>query len=54
MTLGLKEKLPELANTVRDNPNIPFGGHKQIGLDVEYGLEGLLSFRQIKFVCFYK
>ena len=35
------------------DPCMPFGGHKQSGLGVEYGLEGLLSFCQTKSVYMY-
>ncbi|PWY79694.1 aldehyde dehydrogenase [Aspergillus heteromorphus CBS 117.55] len=38
----------------KPNPAVPFGGHKQSGMGVEYGLEGLLSFCQIKAVHMYK
>lgn len=36
------------------DPCVPFGGHKQSGLGVEYGLEGLLSFCQTKSVYIYR
>ncbi|EEU43641.1 uncharacterized protein NECHADRAFT_45085 [Fusarium vanettenii 77-13-4] len=36
------------------DPRVPFGGHKQSGLGVEYGLQGLLSFCQTKAVYLYK
>ncbi|WZH45853.1 Aldehyde/histidinol dehydrogenase [Fusarium acuminatum] len=36
------------------DPHVPFGGHKQSGLGVEYGLQGLLSFCQTKSVYLYK
>lgn len=36
------------------DPFVPFGGHKQSGLGVEYGLEGLLSFCQTKSLYLYK
>jgi acyl-CoA reductase-like NAD-dependent aldehyde dehydrogenase len=36
------------------DPHVPFGGHKQSGFGVEYGLQGLLSFCQIKSVYLYK
>lgn len=38
----------------KPDPFAPFGGHKMSGLGVEYGLEGLLSFCQIKAVHIYK
>ncbi|KAG5762853.1 hypothetical protein H9Q72_009027 [Fusarium xylarioides] len=36
------------------DPYVPFGGHKQSGLGVEYGLAGLLSFCQTKSTYLYK
>ncbi|RBQ71367.1 hypothetical protein FVER14953_11080 [Fusarium verticillioides] len=36
------------------DPYVPFGGHKQSGLGVEYGLPGLLSFCQTKSTYVYK
>ncbi|KAF4967212.1 hypothetical protein FSARC_5191 [Fusarium sarcochroum] len=36
------------------DPHVPFGGHKQSGLGVEYGLQGLLSFCQTKSMYLYK
>ncbi|KAM5359531.1 hypothetical protein ACJZ2D_014387 [Fusarium nematophilum] len=36
------------------DPRVPFGGHKQSGLGVEYGLQGLLSFCQTKSLYLYK
>ncbi|KAM0490159.1 hypothetical protein ACHAP8_011837 [Fusarium lateritium] len=38
----------------RPDPHVPFGGHKQSGLGVEYGLQGLLSFCQTKSTYLYK
>ncbi|KAM4057564.1 aldehyde dehydrogenase family protein [Hirsutella rhossiliensis] len=38
----------------RPDPCVPFGGHKQSGLGVEYGLEGLLSYCQVKAVYMFK
>ncbi|RDA92472.1 hypothetical protein CP533_6460, partial [Ophiocordyceps camponoti-saundersi (nom. inval.)] len=38
----------------RPDPCVPFGGHKQSGLGVEYGLEGLLSYCQSKAIYVYK
>lgn len=35
------------------DPCVPFGGHKQSGLGSEYGLEGLLSYCQVKSVYTY-
>lgn len=37
----------------KPDPFVPFGGYKQSGLGVECGLEGLLSFCQIKSVYYY-
>jgi acyl-CoA reductase-like NAD-dependent aldehyde dehydrogenase len=36
------------------DPYVPFGGHKQSGLGVEYGLPGLLAFCQTKSTYVYK
>ncbi|EGR49696.1 succinate semialdehyde dehydrogenase [Trichoderma reesei QM6a] len=36
------------------DPFVPFGGHKQSGIGVEYGLEGLLSYCQIKSIYKYQ
>ncbi|QPC73143.1 hypothetical protein HYE68_003895 [Fusarium pseudograminearum] len=38
----------------RPDPHVPFGGHKQSGLGVEYGLQGLLSYCQTKSTYLYK
>ncbi|RAK81408.1 aldehyde dehydrogenase [Aspergillus fijiensis CBS 313.89] len=38
----------------KPNAYVPFGGHKQSGVGVEYGLEGLLGFCQVKSVHVYK
>ncbi|PYH88410.1 aldehyde dehydrogenase [Aspergillus ellipticus CBS 707.79] len=60
--MGLAEKIAgqlEVGNVFingapKPNPEVPFGGHKQSGMGVEYGLEGLLGFCQIKAVHMYK
>ncbi|RAH68497.1 aldehyde dehydrogenase [Aspergillus aculeatinus CBS 121060] len=38
----------------KPNAYVPFGGHKLSGMGVEYGLEGLLGFCQVKSVHVYK
>ncbi|PYH81011.1 aldehyde dehydrogenase [Aspergillus uvarum CBS 121591] len=38
----------------KPNAYVPFGGHKLSGVGVEYGLEGLLGFCQVKSVHVYK
>ena len=38
----------------KPDPHVPFGGHKQSGIGVEYGLEGLLGCCQIKTIHRYK
>ncbi|OQE05439.1 hypothetical protein PENVUL_c024G00479 [Penicillium vulpinum] len=38
----------------KPDPFVPFGGHKQSGIGVEYGLEGLLGCCQIKTIHRYK
>lgn len=38
----------------KPDPFVAFGGHKQSGLGVEYGLEGLLGCCQLKAVHRYK
>lgn len=38
----------------KPDPFVPFSGHKQSGIGVEYGLEGLLGYCQIKAMYFYQ
>lgn len=38
----------------RPDPRVPFSGHKQSGIGVEYGLAGLLEYCQIKSTFVYK
>lgn len=38
----------------RPDPRIPFSGHKESGIGVEYGLMGLIEYCQVKSVVKYK
>lgn len=38
----------------RPDPRVPFSGHKESGIGVEYGLMGLIEYCQVKSVVKYK